>query len=399
LDAPGPRNFDEVAGVGRARALDTATSTKLGNVGLMARAGRGRRGPDLTASSELLLVVAGPRSSVALASGPAKASPGVAIMIEVKGLTKRFGDKVAVDDLSFAVHPGVVTGFLGPNGAGKSTTMRLILGLDRPTSGQALVDGHPFRTAVAPMREVGALLDAKEVHGGRTARAHLLALAQSNGLPRRRVGEVLELTGLTEVAGKRIKGFSLGMAQRLGIAAAMLGDPRVLMFDEPVNGLDPEGIVWIRTVMQALARQGRTVFVSSHLMSEMALTAEHLIIIGRGRLLADTTTRQFIDANSAGRVRVRSPQADELAKVLDGHGMNVRPVDGYLEVDSSSTDAIGDLAGAHGLTVHELYATSSSLEDAFMEMTRDSVEYHAGAPGRAAGSSVRTNGGGRPDGR
>ncbi len=301
-------------------------------------------------------------------------------MIEARGLTKRFGKKVAVDDLSFVVQPGTVTGFLGPNGAGKSTTMRMILGLDRPSAGQALVNGRPYGSARAPLHAVGALLDAKDVHGGRTARAHLLSLAQSNGLPRRRVGEVLELTGLGGVAGKRIRGFSLGMSQRLGIAAAMLGDPEVLMFDEPVNGLDPEGILWIRNFMRELARQGRTVFVSSHLMSEMALTADHLIVIGRGRLLADTGTKEFIDANSAGRVRVRSPHADQLAKVLSERGMATRQVDGYLEVEAPSPDAVGELASANQLTIHELFTQRSSLEEAFMEMTRDSVEYHAGVP-------------------
>ena len=228
-------------------------------------------------------------------------------MIEVRGLSKRYGDKLAVDDLSFTVQPGVVTGFLGPNGAGKSTTMRLILGLDRPASGEALVNGQRFGSAKYPMREVGALLDAKDVHGGRTARAHLVALCQSNGIPTKRVDEVLEMTGMGEVAKKRIRGFSLGMSQRLGIAAAMLGDPLVVMFDEPVNGLDPEGIIWIRQFMQTLAGRGRTVFVSSHLMSEMSITAEHLIVIGRGRLLADMSTADFITENSQARTRVRSP--------------------------------------------------------------------------------------------
>jgi ABC-2 type transport system ATP-binding protein len=298
-------------------------------------------------------------------------------MIEARGLTKRYGNKVAVNDLSFTVRPGIVTGFLGPNGAGKSTTMRIILGLDRPDSGQALINGKPYQQVAAPLREVGALLDAKDVHGGRTARAHLLSLAQSNGLPRRRVRDVLEMTGLTEVAGRRIKGFSLGMSQRLGIAAAMLGDPQVLMFDEPVNGLDPEGILWIRNFMQSLARRGRTVFVSSHLMSEMALTAEHLIVIGRGKLLADTSTSEFIDQNSVGRVRVRSPHADRLAALLTDKGAPTRQVDGFVEVEKLTTDQVGDLAAAHGLTIHELYTQRSSLEEAFMEMTRDSVEYHA----------------------
>jgi len=301
-------------------------------------------------------------------------------MIEAHGLTKRYGDKIAVDDLSFTVQPGVVTGFLGPNGAGKSTTMRLILGLDRPDSGQALINGHPYSSARTPMREVGALLDAKDVHGGRTAHAHLLALCQANGIPRTRVGEVLELTGLRDVAKKRIRGFSLGMAQRLGIAAAMLGDPQVLMFDEPVNGLDPEGIIWIRQFMQTLASRGRTVFVSSHLMSEMSLTAQHLIVIGRGRLLADLSTHDFIAKNSEARTRVRSPQGEQLAAALGTHGGRVTRIDGFLEVEGMSTEQVGDVAAVHGLTVHELFTQRSSLEEAFMEMTRDSVEYHAEFP-------------------
>jgi ABC-2 type transport system ATP-binding protein len=311
-------------------------------------------------------------------------------MIEAHGLTKRYGDKVAVDDLSFTVKPGVVTGFLGPNGAGKSTTMRLILGLDRPDSGQALVNGHRFSSAKNPMREVGALLDAKDVHGGRTAQAHLVALCQSNGIPKSRVGEVLEMTGLREVAKKRIRGFSLGMSQRLGIAAAMLGDPQVLMFDEPVNGLDPEGIIWIRQFMQTLAARGRTVFVSSHLMSEMSITAEHLIVIGRGKLLADMSTADFIAENSQARTRVRSPQTEHLAEALAAGGGHVTPVDGYLEVEGMTTDQVGDIAAATGLTVHELFTQRSSLEQAFMEMTRDSVEYHAGSPETAAGSDEPT---------
>jgi ABC-2 type transport system ATP-binding protein len=305
-------------------------------------------------------------------------------MIEANGLTKRFGATLAVDGLSFHVPPGVVTGFLGPNGAGKSTTMRMILGLDRPTSGVALINGHPYAKAKAPLREVGALLDAKDVHGGRTARAHLLSLAQSNGLPRKRVDEVLELTGLTGVARKRIKGFSLGMSQRLGIAAAMLGDPAVLMFDEPVNGLDPEGILWIRTFMRALAAEGRTVLVSSHLMSEMALTADHLIVIGRGRLLADTSTKAFIDEYSKGHVRVRAAQQQDLARLLADRGHEPALVDGYLEVADLTTDEVGDLAFEHRIAVYELFQQKSSLESAFMEMTRDSVEYHAGSDGAEA---------------
>ena len=299
-------------------------------------------------------------------------------MIEAQGLTKRYGSTLAVDDLSFTVRAGIVTGFLGPNGAGKSTTMRMVLGLDRPTSGSALVAGKPYAAARAPLREVGALLDAKDVHGGRTAKAHLLALAQSNGLPTSRVGQVLETTGLASVAGKRIKGFSLGMSQRLGIAAALLGDPAVLMFDEPVNGLDPEGILWIRHLMRSLAAEGRTVFVSSHLMSEMALTADHLVVIGRGKLLADTSTRQFIDGNSVSTVRVRSPQATELAAALRERGHRATEVDGYLELADATTEQVGDTAAARGLTVHELFSQRSSLEDVFMELTRDSVEYSTG---------------------
>ncbi len=300
-------------------------------------------------------------------------------MIEARSLTKRYGDKTAVDGLSFTVRPGIVTGFLGPNGAGKSTTMRMILGLDRPTRGQALVNGRRYAAATAPLREVGALLDAKSVHGGRTARAHLLSLAQSNGLPARRVDEVLAMAGMTDVAGKRIKGFSLGMSQRLGIAAAMLGDPQILMFDEPVNGLDPEGILWIRNFMQALAAAGRTVFVSSHLMSEMALTAAHLIVIGRGRLLADMSTKDFIDQNSASGVRIRTPQSETLLDALSRAGIKARHIDGFIQVDDTTTDAIGDIAAASRVTVHELFHHRSSLEEAFMEMTRDSVEYHATA--------------------
>jgi ABC-2 type transport system ATP-binding protein len=298
-------------------------------------------------------------------------------MIEAKGLTKRYGDKLAVSDLSFTVRPGTVTGFLGPNGAGKSTTMRMILGLDRPTAGQALIDGRPYAQASAPMQLVGALLDTKNVHGGRTARAHLTALVQSNGLPKRRVDEVLAMTGMTEAAGRRIKGFSLGMSQRLGIAAAMLGDPEILIFDEPVNGLDPEGILWIRQFMQSLAAEGRTVFVSSHLMSEMENTAAHLIVIGLGKLLADMSTADFIATNSAGVVRVRTPQLEALLAALRTAGLQANAVDGHIDVMGTTTDAVGELAAANRLTVHELYAQRSSLEQAFMEMTRDSVEYHA----------------------
>lgn len=300
-------------------------------------------------------------------------------MIEVRNLTKRFGTKTAVDDLSFSVHPGTVTGFLGPNGAGKSTTMRMILGLDRPTEGTALINGHPHQASHSPLREVGALLDAKDVNGARSARAHLLALAQSNGLPTRRVDEVLDLVGIGAVADHRVKSFSLGMSQRLGIAATMLGDPPVLMFDEPVNGLDPGGILWIRNFMRDLASQGRTVLVSSHLMSEMALTADHLVVIGQGRLLADVSTKEFIEQSSTNRVRVRSPQQDQLAQALAGQGATVTLVDGYLELAELSCAQVGELAAANRLVIHELFEERASLEEAFMEMTRDSVEYEAGS--------------------
>jgi ABC-2 type transport system ATP-binding protein len=302
-------------------------------------------------------------------------------MIEAKGLTKRYGETVAVDDLSFRVEPGRITGFLGPNGAGKTTTMRLILGLDRPTSGSVTVNGRPFGRLAWPMREVGALLDAKAVHGGRSAYNHLLCVAQTNNLPRRRIGEVLELVGLSEVAGKRSKGFSLGMGQRLGIAAALLGDPQILMFDEPVNGLDPEGILWIRNLMKALAGEGRTVFVSSHLMSEMENTADHLIVIGRGRLISDCTTAQFIAANSRQSVRVRTPQRDELTMVASAAGATVREDAGDSIVLLGMTAAqVGDLAFENRIRLHELAPAHASLEEAFMELTASSVEFHAGTP-------------------
>ena len=302
-------------------------------------------------------------------------------MIEAVGLTKRFGDTVAVDHLSFAVEPGRITGFLGPNGAGKTTTMRLILGLDRPTSGSVTVNGKPFSRLAWPMREVGALLDAKSVHGGRSAYHHLLCVAQTNDLPRRRIGEVLELVGLSEVARKRSKGFSLGMGQRLGIAAALLGDPQILMFDEPVNGLDPEGIVWIRNLMKALAAEGRTVFVSSHLMSEMENTADHLIVIGRGKLISDSTTAEFIAANSQQSVMVRTPQRDELAALASAAGATVRGESGdSLVLLGVSAAQVGDLAFENGIRLHELAPAHASLEQAFMELTASSVEFHAGLP-------------------
>jgi ABC-2 type transport system ATP-binding protein len=304
-------------------------------------------------------------------------------MIEARGLTKRYGDKLAVNDLTFSVAPGRVTGFLGPNGAGKTTTMRLILGLDYPDGGTATIDGQRYAGLAYPMREVGALLDAKAVHGGRSAYNHLLCLAQTNNLPKRRVGEVLELVGLADVARKRTKGFSLGMAQRLGIAGTLLGDPKVLMFDEPVNGLDPEGILWIRNLMKALAADGRTVFVSSHLMSEMENTADHLIVIGRGQLLADCTMEEFIDRSSGQVVRVRTPQAEQLIGALAETGIAaINNDDGTLTVRGLSPDRVGDIAFEHGVRLHELTPARASLEAAFMELTADSVEYHAGVPGQ-----------------
>ena len=302
-------------------------------------------------------------------------------MIEAAGLTKRYGDRLAVDNLSFSVKPGQVTGFLGPNGAGKSTTMRMILGLDAPTSGTVTVGGRPFGKAAYPLREVGALLDAKAVHGGRSAYNHLLCLAQTNNLPKRRVDEALALVGLSAVAKKRSKGFSLGMGQRLGIAAALLGDPKVLMFDEPVNGLDPEGILWIRNLMKALAAEGRTVFVSSHLMSEMESTADHLIVIGRGKLVADCTVQEFIDNNSELSIRVKTPELEKLTAVLSDKGGSVN-ADGEeaLLVTKLGMTEIGDLAFDNQIRIHELSPIQASLEQAFMELTKDSVEYHAAVP-------------------
>jgi ABC-2 type transport system ATP-binding protein len=306
-------------------------------------------------------------------------------MIEARGLTKRYGGTLAVDQLSFSVEPGKITGFLGPNGAGKTTTMRLILGLDRPTDGTVSVNGKPFGQLARPMHEVGALLDAKAMHGGRSAYNHLLCLAQTNNLPRRRVGEVLELVGLSEVARKRSKGFSLGMGQRLGIAGALLGDPAILMFDEPVNGLDPEGILWIRNLMKALAAEGRTVFVSSHLMSEMEHTAEHLIVIGRGKLIADCTVAEFIAQNSSETVRVRTPQQDVLATaVAEAGGTVLDDGNGVLVVHGLTAGRVGDIAFDNAVRLHELAPAHASLEEAFMELTADSVEFQAGLPGAGA---------------
>ncbi|MER7895919.1 ABC transporter ATP-binding protein [Streptomyces sp. NPDC096046] len=299
-------------------------------------------------------------------------------MIELEGLTKRYGEKVAVNNLSFTVRPGIVTGFLGPNGAGKSTTMRMVLGLDHPTAGDVRIDGKHYHQLEDPLTYIGALLEAKAWHGGRTAHNHLLCLAQSNGIPSSRVRDVLETVGLTSVAKKKTKGFSMGMGQRLGIAAALLGDPRILMFDEPVNGLDPEGIHWVRTLMKSLAAQGRTVFVSSHLMSEMALTADHLVVIGQGRLLADTSMADFIDRNSRSYVRVRSPQRERLLDVLHQAGIvAVESGEGVLEVDGGKAEQIGEAAAQHRITLHELSPQQASLEEAFMRLTAESVEYHA----------------------
>jgi ABC-2 type transport system ATP-binding protein len=305
-------------------------------------------------------------------------------MIEVDQLSKRFGPVTALDGLSFTVRPGHVTGFLGPNGAGKTTTMRIILGLDSPTSGTALVQGRRYAGIVRPLHQVGSLLDANAVHGGRTAWFHLLSIAQSNGIARRRVTELLQLTGLDAVAGRRVRGFSLGMKQRLGIAAALLGDPPVLLLDEPANGLDPEGIHWIRLLFKSLAAEGRTLLVSSHLMSEMALTADRLIIIGRGRLLADTPTERFVDSSVRRDVLVRSPGAGELARLLTAAGAAVGPADdGRLTVAGLESAAIGDLAAAHGIAVHELIPRHASLEQAYLDITSDSVDYRAEDPAGA----------------
>jgi ABC-2 type transport system ATP-binding protein len=297
-------------------------------------------------------------------------------MIEVHALSKRFGDKVAVDGLSFSVQPGHVTGFLGPNGAGKSTTMRMIVGLDRPTAGAATVDGRRYRDHPAPLRKVGALLEAKSVHKGRSAHDHLLALAQTHGIPAKRVDEVLAMVGLESVARRRAGGFSLGMAQRLGIAAALLGDPATVVLDEPVNGLDPDGVLWVRTLLKTLAAEGRTVLVSSHLMSEMAVTADHLVIIGRGRLLADTSVEELIARIAVGSVVVRSPHATDLRELLVGQGATVtNAAPGVLQVGGLTAEQIADLAVERRLALHELAPERASLEQAYMQLTRDAVEY------------------------
>ncbi len=299
-------------------------------------------------------------------------------MIEAHGLTKRYGPTTAVDHMSFTVQPGRVTGFLGPNGAGKSTTMRMIVGLDRPTDGTVTVNGRRYAEHRAPLHEVGALLDAKAIHTGRSARNHLRAMAATHGLSAKRVDEVIEMTGLESVADKRVGGFSLGMGQRLGIASALLGDPQTLILDEPVNGLDPEGVLWVRNLTKYLASQGRTVFLSSHLMSEMAQTADHLIVVGRGRVLADAPVAEVIAGAHGSKVRVRSPRADRLEKLLRSSGAIVTATDsGLLEVSGSSTEQIGDVAAAAGLPLHELTAVGSSLEDAYLQLTADEVEYHS----------------------
>ena len=299
-------------------------------------------------------------------------------MIEAAGLTKRYGTTVAVDDLSFIVPPGQVTGFLGPNGAGKSTTMRLILGLDAPTSGAVTVNGRPYTAYRRPLFEVGALLEAKAFQGGRSAFSHLLCLARSNGISRRRVGELLDLVGLGRAGRKRAGGFSLGMGQRLGIAAALLGDPGVLLLDEPVNGLDPDGVAWIRALLRSLAAEGRTVLVSSHLMSEMENTADRLVIIGRGKLIAQAGMAELLAAATGNHVRVRSQQAAELAGLLEARGATVtRNDDGTLAVTGATPDDIGELARASGLALTELSAQQASLEERYMELTKDSADYRS----------------------
>jgi ABC-2 type transport system ATP-binding protein len=303
-------------------------------------------------------------------------------MIEVKNLSKRYGDKLAVDGLDFVVQPGIVTGFLGPNGAGKSTTMRMIAGLDEPSKGSVRVNGNAYRSAAAPMAELGLLLEARAIHTGRSARNHLLALAQTNGISRRRVDEVIDMVGLREVAGKRVGGFSLGMGQRLGVASALLGDPKVVVLDEPVNGLDPEGVLWIRNLLKALAADGRTVFVSSHLMSEMAQTATRLIVVGRGRLIADTTVEEFVARASGSSVTVRTPEAGRLRALLLGPDVTITSsASDILQVQGLNAEQIGTAAWQAHLPVFELAIQQASLEQAFMELTQDSVEYRSAEAG------------------
>ncbi len=306
-------------------------------------------------------------------------------MIEARNLTKVYGDKTAVSGVNFTVEAGRITGFLGPNGAGKSTTMRMIIGLDRPTSGTATVNGIPFDRHAAPLREIGALLDAKAVHTGRSAYNHLLAMAATHGIPRKRVHDVIEMTGLTEVAKKKVKGFSLGMGQRLGIAAALLGDPQTIILDEPVNGLDPEGVVWVRTLAKHLASEGRTVFLSSHLMSEMAVTADHLIVIGRGRIIADAPIRDIIAGQGMSRTRVRTDQPEELQQLLAGPGVTVaRQENELLEVTGLEPRQIAGAALDSRIMIYELTPLQVSLEEAYMELTKDEVEYHSHVTAGAA---------------
>jgi ABC-2 type transport system ATP-binding protein len=300
-------------------------------------------------------------------------------MIEASNLTKDYGEKRAVEDISFTVRPGIVTGFLGPNGSGKSTTMRLILGLDAPTEGDVTVNGKHYADHSSPLHEVGALLEARSIHTGRSARNHLLALAKTHGISRRRVGELIDLVGLHDVGRKRAGKFSLGMGQRLGIAAALLGDPATIMLDEPVNGLDPEGVHWMRNLLRQLAAEGRTVFVSSHLMSEMSLTADHLIVIGRGRVIADTSIDDFVRKASGDRVRVRTPQAARLRELVLGDGVSVISNEpDVIEVEGVTAQRVGELAAEHQIVLHELTPLQASLEEAFMELTRDDVEFKAG---------------------
>ncbi|TLM73750.1 ABC transporter ATP-binding protein [Pseudarthrobacter sp. NamB4] len=314
-------------------------------------------------------------------------------MIEATGLTKVYGDKTAVDGVSFTVQAGHVTGFLGPNGAGKSTTMRMIMGLDRPTSGSVTVNGVPFAQHAAPLREIGSLLDAKAVHTGRTAYNHLLVMAATHRIPRKRVQEVIDMTGLGEVSKKKVKGFSLGMGQRLGIAAALLGDPQTIILDEPVNGLDPEGVVWVRNLVKYLASEGRTVFLSSHLMSEMALTADHLIVIGRGRIIADAPIGEIITGKGQSRARVRTDQPQQLMRLLAADGVSVEVQDHeLLEVTGLPPREIARTALDNRIMVYELTPLQASLEEAYMELTKDEVEYHslittgASAPARTGGN-------------
>jgi ABC-2 type transport system ATP-binding protein len=307
-------------------------------------------------------------------------------MIEARGLSKRYGDRVAVDDITFTIEPGHVTGFLGPNGAGKSTTMRMIVGLTRPTSGSVTIAGQRYAELRSPLTTVGALLDAKAVHSGRTAYHHLLGLAATHGIPTARVREVIELTGLDAVAGKRVKGFSLGMGQRLGIAAALLGDPQVLLFDEPVNGLDPEGVRWVRNFARYLASEGRTVFLSSHLMSEVALTADHVIVIGKGRILADAPVADFVAGAGRQAVRVRTDRASELAELLARSGATIASEQaGVLEISGLEAGDIAASAVAAGIVLSELTPLTTSLEDAYMALTDDAVEYRTSAVPAEAG--------------